>query len=101
MNKAKLVRDKIPAIIEADGQKPVYHRAEAAEYRQKLIEKLEEEVAEYLVDNSVEELVDIEEVILALAALAEVTPEELAAKREIKRTARGGFANQIILEAIE
>ena len=54
----KLVRDKIPKIIEKDGQTPVIHIANKKEYKQKLLEKLQEEVDEFLKDQNQEELAD-------------------------------------------
>jgi predicted house-cleaning noncanonical NTP pyrophosphatase (MazG superfamily) len=51
----KLVRDRIPEVIEENGERPVVHRVDGAEYHGRLVDKLEEEVAEYREDESVEE----------------------------------------------
>ncbi|WP_440895489.1 nucleoside triphosphate pyrophosphohydrolase [Amphibacillus sp. Q70] len=62
----KLVRDNIPEIIEQQGHKPLLHILDQNEYKKSLIEKLKEEVEEFTLDESVEELCDILEVIDAL-----------------------------------
>jgi len=53
----KLVRDKIPEVVRKKYSKiPLMHVAKESEYREKLKDKLQEEVAEFLVDNNEEEL---------------------------------------------
>jgi len=44
----KLVRDKIPQIIEKSGKTPITHNASDKEYWKKLKEKLREEVDEFM-----------------------------------------------------
>ena len=73
----KLVRDNIPEIIKANGEASMIHIAGETEYKEKLIEKLQEEVDEFIKDNSKEELADILEVIYALGDLYEIKKEEL------------------------
>jgi predicted house-cleaning noncanonical NTP pyrophosphatase (MazG superfamily) len=94
----KLVRDNIPEIIAAKGEGCKTRIATPEEYRAKLIEKLEEEVAEFTRDPSAEELADIMEVVQALAFLLESTPEEIEKIRIQKANERGGFVKRIILE---
>lgn len=62
----KLVRDKIPEIILAQGEKPVTRVLEDAEYLACLEQKLREETAEYLESGKLDELADIMEVVYAL-----------------------------------
>jgi len=62
----KLIRDKIPKILDDKKVKYKIHIADEKEYEEKLLKKLQEEVTEFLTDKNVEELADIEEVILAL-----------------------------------
>lgn len=93
----KLVRDRIPEIIEAQGDRAVARILEKWEYTQCLEAKLDEEVAEYHRDKNVEELADIMEVLLALAELHGASEEELKAVCDRKRQARGGFSKRIFL----
>lgn len=54
----KLVRDKIPEIIESTGKKAYCHILFEEEYLSELDKKLNEECAEYQADKSLEELAD-------------------------------------------
>ena len=66
MGEGKLVRDNIPDIIRADGKTPVTRILNQEEYLNELDRKLQEEVAEYQADKSMEELADILEVLSAI-----------------------------------
>lgn len=94
----KLVRDKIPEIIKQKGGNAITHIANNDEFWQKLLEKLNEEVAEFQKENNPEELADILEVIYTLAAAKNITPEQLENMRKNKEKDRGGFKDKIILE---
>ena len=94
----KLVRDKIPEIIQQSGKEPVTRIADDAEYWQRLKDKLHEEVHEFVQDDDIDELADILEVIYALSEAKGVSKEELEGKREKKAAERGGFKDKVILE---
>ena len=64
----KLVRDRIPEIIEANGHKCETRVLNDDEYLLELKNKLQEEVNEFLESGSVEELADILEVVHSLSA---------------------------------
>lgn len=97
----KLVRDRIPAIIEANGERPMTHVAEAGEYDRRLTEKLDEKVAEFHESGDPEELVDVLEIVSALVARAGVSRDELERLRAEKDDERGGFEDGIVLEHVE
>ena len=96
----KLVRDRIPEIIEAKGQAPVYRVLPQEEYLAALDQKLQEEMAEYLEDGSIEELCDILEVVYAIAAARGIAPDVLARIREQKNAKNGGFERRYYLEKV-
>ena len=62
----KLIRDKIPEIIEQSGKKCIVEVMDNDTYIEYLDQKLNEELAEYHQDKSVEELADLLEVIYAV-----------------------------------
>jgi predicted house-cleaning noncanonical NTP pyrophosphatase (MazG superfamily) len=92
----KLVRDKIPEILDKKGV--VYEKriARLGEYKERLIKKLKEEVEEFQEDGDVRELADVIEVIRALQKLPEY--QKVEEHRKKKRQERGGFENRIILK---
>jgi predicted house-cleaning noncanonical NTP pyrophosphatase (MazG superfamily) len=94
----KLVRDKIPEIIKSKGGIPITHIADDTEYAEKLKEKLQEEVAEFLQDEGIEELADILEVIDAICDFKNFDKEELQNVKNKKAEERGIFKSKIILE---
>ena len=94
----KLVRDRIPEIIKKNGDKAVTHTAGDEEYRNKLKEKLREEVDEFIKDGNEEELADILEVIYALGELNNADKDKLESLRRSKAEKRGGFKKKIILD---
>jgi predicted house-cleaning noncanonical NTP pyrophosphatase (MazG superfamily) len=97
----KLVRDKIPAIIAADGKKLKTRILNDEEHLQALIKKLSEELVEFEEALSVEELADLQEIIHALADAIGSSKEELEKVRAKKAEKRGGFNEKIFLEAAE
>jgi len=94
----KLVRDKIPEVIKEKGGTPITHIATPQEFDQKLREKLQEEVTEFLASNNPEELADILEVVYAISERSGTSTGALEAIRKKKSDERGGFQDGIILE---
>ena len=96
----KLVRDRIPEIIEKDGKSCVCSILSEEEYLTLLDEKLGEELAEYQESKSMEELADLMEVIRAVAVARGSSPEEVEEIRRRKAEKRGGFEKRILLEEV-
>ncbi len=91
----KLVRDKIPEIIEASGAIPLTRILETEEYLTCLEAKLDEEVQEFHESKLPEELADILEVVYALAEARGCSRQQLQEVFDAKHAARGGFAKRI------
>ena len=97
----KLVRDKIPDIIENAGKTLVTHILSDDEYLSELDRKLNEECAEYQADKSIEELADMLDVMYAITKARGWSVSELEAVRREKAEKRGGFGKKIYLEYVE
>lgn len=97
----KLVRDNIPEIMIQNGAKPITRMLSKEEYLIELNKKLSEEVNEYLESGSIEELADIEEVILGILDIKNLSKEELEIVRKTKVKKRGAFTKRIFLESEE
>lgn len=96
----KLVRDRIPEIIESSGKSCATVILSNEEYLRMLDAKLDEELAEYHKDQNIEELADLLEVIQAAAIARGYTIEDLERVRAEKAAKRGGFAKRILLKEV-
>ena len=101
MQHNKLVRNKIPEIIQNSSKIPHTHILSDESYLAELDKKLNEECAEYQADKSLEELADMLEVMCAIVEARGYTVEELENVRLKKREMRGGFEDKIFLEYVE
>lgn len=97
----KLVRDRIPEIIQESGRTCVTRILSEEEYITALELKLSEEVAELQSDKNLEEMADVLEVLRALCDARGYSFEELEALRVKKANERGGFMKKIYLEYVE
>ena len=96
----KLVRDRIPDIIEASGKSCVTEVLSDEDYLKMVDAKLDEELAEYHQDQNLEELADLTEVIRAAALAQGYTLEELERVRAEKAAKRGGFTKKLLLKEV-
>lgn len=97
----KLVRDKIPEIIEADNKLCDIEILSDEAYLQMVDAKLDEELAEYHKDQNLEELADLLEVIYAATKARGYSIEELETVRQKKAEKRGAFEKKILLKTVE
>ena len=97
----KLVRDKIPFIIEKSGKTCKYHLANYDEYKARLYEKMREELDEFINTPCYEEAADMWEVFSAICEMHElnIVRVELAALE--KRKEKGAFKDRTILESVD
>ena len=93
----KLVRDKIPQLIEDQGEMPCVRILSDAEYSAALDQKLREETEEFLAEKNLEELADILVVLYAQTENLGFTKEDLYAAYEKKHEKRGGFQDRVFL----
>ncbi|GAJ41285.1 MULTISPECIES: nucleoside triphosphate pyrophosphohydrolase [Anoxybacillaceae] len=97
----KLVRDKIPQIIEQAGKTFTTRILEDDEYRKELRKKAFEELEEYMNagddEKALEELADVLEIIHALAECHGSSIERVEQIRAEKAEKRGGFKEKIFL----
>lgn len=96
----KLVRDRIPEIIEKDGKTCKTEILSGDEYIKMIDAKLDEELAEYHKDQNIEELADLLEVIYAAAVARGYSIDDLEFERRKKADERGGFAKKIFLKSV-
>lgn len=93
----KLVRDNIPQIIIGSGNHCDFRILNDDEYTFYLRKKLEEEVCEFIEDDSIEELADLLEVIEAIALFKGTSWEELICVKKEKAMKKGAFAKKLFL----
>lgn len=94
----KLVRDRIPEIIENSGNNcevEVVSDEVALEY---LYKKLQEEVDELVEDKNLEEIADVVEVLFAIGGKYGYSEEDILKRRTEKKVKSGGFEDNIVLK---
>lgn len=96
----KLVRDKIPQIIEASGKTCLTEVLSQEDYLKELDRKLSEELSEYQQSKALEELADLLEVMGALVKARGYTWDDLTRVRKEKRAVRGAFDQRIYLKEV-
>lgn len=106
MNKdGKLVRDKIPEIIENSGKEPIIRVLEDTEYKEELLKKLYEEYNEVIEaktkEETLEECSDVLEVLIALLEYNGYTLEDLLKCRDEKKEKRGAFQKRLYLVKVK
>lgn len=96
----KLVRDKIPQIIEEAGHEYEIRILSEEEFKEKVREKLVEEAKELLNaenDELVNELADVLQLIESIAEIEGIEIKDVVEKRKKKEEKRGSFRKRIFL----
>lgn len=97
----KLVRDRIPEIIAAQGKDCVVSTLPEEDHLTHLNAKLTEELTEYSASGDVMELADMVEIIRAILRIKGVSFEDFEALREKKKESNGGFDKGYFLVSVE
>ena len=96
----KLVRDRIPEIIERAGKRATVETLSDADFLAAVDAKLQEELDEYLTSGDTTELADLLETLYAAASARGVGVDELERIRLKKREERGGFELKLFLKEV-
>ena len=96
----KLVRDRIPEIIEADGKSCITETLSDAQYLEMLDAKLNEEPAEYQESKSLKWLADLLEAMRTAVKARGWSWEQLEQVRQEKAAQRGRFEKKILLKEV-
>ena len=96
----KLVRDKIPKIIEKSGKQCEIEILSDEKYLEMIDKKFDEKLEEYHKDKNIEELADLLEVIYAATKVLGYSIEDLENVRVEKAEKRGGFDKKILLKKV-
>ena len=101
----KLVRDRIPEVIERTGKSFNTRILSQEEYIKELKKKSYEELEEYMSaetnEEALEELADLLEILHAFAAVHGSSIHEVEEIRKKKAEKRGGFQERIFLVDVE
>lgn len=105
MLRGKLVRNKIPALIEDSGKKPVYMQADDSTFEGYLKEKVLEEAHELInatsKENMIEEIADLYAVLDEYMKFYDIRRVRVIAEQAYKRMKKGSFSDHIILKDVK
>jgi len=97
----KLVRDRIPEIIKADGCKLIVRKLSEKRFKEETLKKVVKEANELLNSKNREELIkecaDLQEILMAVMETNKITCAELNKVRNKRKKDRGAFTKRIFL----
>jgi len=97
----KLVRDRIPEIIEDAGKECAVRQERGERLKDYAMKKLQEEVQEFVENPSAKEAADIMEIMNFICHRLGIHEHTIVAEATAKRVLRGGFEMGYILEWVE
>jgi len=101
----KLIRDNVPQIIIDSGRMPITRELYETEFlfeaKQKLVEEANEVLDAKSHEELIEELADVLEVVYTIAAVENITKEEIENTRVLKNKNKGMFKKRIFLDSVK
>jgi len=97
----KLVRDRIPEVIENAGKEYAVRQVRSDELLNYALKKLQEEVQEFVEDPCAAEAADIMEIFYFICARLGLSENYILAERTSKRIDRGSFDMGFVLDWVE
>jgi predicted house-cleaning noncanonical NTP pyrophosphatase (MazG superfamily) len=97
----KLVRDRIPEIIERDGKNFSVSQVRGKSLKSYAMKKLEEEIQEFIENPCAEEAADVMEIMNFICHRLGIYNQTIVAEATAKHVRRGGFDSGFILEWVE
>ncbi len=100
----KLIRDKIPEIIERDENSCIIRILDSSEFKNELLKKLVEEVTEAVEAREdkkelIKKIGDVMEVLDAIIIEFDIDKKEIKEVKKERKEKRGGFEKKIFLES--
>jgi len=96
----KLVRDKIPEVIASKGELPLYTKISGDILLGAVIEKVKEELGEFISDPSAKEAAVILEILSLLFKISGIEQDNIQLNIIEKRENFGGFDLNLLLEMV-
>ena len=97
----KLVRDRIPEIIEVSGKTHQTTIIDGEDLKTAALKKLQEEVMEFVENPCAEEAADIMEILHFILEREGITDSQVMTAATVNRIKRGGFNMGYFLEWVE
>jgi predicted house-cleaning noncanonical NTP pyrophosphatase (MazG superfamily) len=97
----KLVRDRIPEIIEETGKRYELRQVDHQTLRHYAFQKLREEIEEFIENPCAEEAADVMEIMNFICHRSGIKEQTIVAEAIAKRVSRGGFDLGFILDWVE
>ena len=96
----KLVRDHIPQIINESGRKCDFHIADLPEMKERIYDKILEELDEFQEAPTLEEAADLYEAFRTMLWVWDLDYERVLDKAHSKRDLRGAFIEGVVLDKV-
>lgn len=93
----KLVRDKVPLMIDENHQESEYYIFPENDFENEVVLKLQEETGEYLTSKDPTELSDMLELLMELARLRQIPFTQVEETRQKRLKEKGGYSRRLFL----